>query len=275
MKSILVNLAAHNGTDVAGDYAISLAAAFDAHILGVAFAYVPGLRRSPLHTTAAGMLEEQRRASEKAAQAAASRFDAAARRAALSAASRIMTTTLPGAPDLFGPLARRFDMSVVAQAEPNKIAPEELIIEAALFGSGRPALIVPYIHKDGLKLDRVLLCWDGGRAAARAFGDAMPLLRRATAVDVVAVTTEPPKSDEIAGADVAEMLARHGLAVALRRIGADGIGVANTILNHAADTGANLIVMGGYGHSRLREFVLGGTTREMLAAMTVPTLMSH
>jgi nucleotide-binding universal stress UspA family protein len=273
MKSIIVNLAAGNGS--AGDYAISVAAAFDAHILGVAFAYVPALRRSPPHTTAARALEAQRRESEKAAEAVAARFDAAARRAALSAASRTMTTTLPGAPELFGPLARRFDLSVVGQAEPNRIAPEELIIEAALFDSGHPALIVPYIQKDGLKLDRILLCWDGSRAAARAFADAMPLLKRATAVEVVMVTTEPPKSDEIPGADVAEMLARHGLAVALQRIGAGGIGVANTILNHAADTGANLVVMGAYGHSRLREFVLGGTTRDMLAAMTVPTLMSH
>jgi nucleotide-binding universal stress UspA family protein len=274
MKNIIVNLAVGANNDGAGDYAISIAEASEAHVLGVAFAYVPTIRRS-LTQTAAGLLEAQRLESEKTAQAAADRFEAAARRAGVSAQSRVFTTTLPGAPDLFGPLARRFDLSVVGQAEPNKIAPEELIIEAGLFDSGHPVIVVPYVQRGGLKLNRVMVCWDGGRAAARAFADAMPLLKRAKAVDVVVVTTEAAKSEEIAGADLAQNLARHGLTVELRRIGAAGIGVADTILNCASDTAADLIVMGAYGHSRLREFVLGGTTRALLTSMTVPTLMSH
>jgi len=274
-KNILVNLTVGDGNAPAASYAISVAATFESHLFGVAFAYVPTIGRSVVHTTAARLLEQQGDASKRAAQAAADRFDDAAHRAGLSAGSRVFTTTLPGAPDLFGPLARRFDLSVVGQPEPNKIAPEDLIIEAALFGSGRPVLVVPYIHKDPLKLDRVLVCWDGSREAARALGDAMPLLQRAAAVDVVVVTTERAKSDEIPGADVAQMLARHGLKVELQRIGASGIDIANTILNHAADTAADLIVMGAYGHARLREFVLGGTTRAMLSSMTVPVLMSH
>jgi nucleotide-binding universal stress UspA family protein len=274
MKNVLVNLAAAENDPAAG-YGISLAAAFESHLFGVAFAYVPTLGRSVAHTTAARLLEERGEANKRAAQAAAERFDAAARRAGISAASRVFTTTLPGAPDMFGPLARRFDLSVVGQPEPNKIAPEDLIIEAALFDSGRPVIVVPYIQKNGFKLDRVMVCWDGSRAAARALGDAMPLLRRADAVDIVVVTTEPLKSDEIPGADVAQSLARHELKVALERIGAAGTDVASLILNHAADTSADLIVMGAYGHSRVREFILGGTTRAMLTSMTVPVLMSH
>jgi len=164
---------------------------------------------------------------------------------------------------------------VTAQAEPGKLPARELIIEAALFESGRPVLVVPYIQQEGLKLDRVMVCWDGSREAARALGDAMPLLRRAGAIDVVAVTTERPKSDEIPGADIAQMLAHHDLKVELQRIGAPSIDVANAILNHASDTAADLIVMGAYGHSRLREFVLGGTTRAMLTSMTAPVMMSH
>jgi nucleotide-binding universal stress UspA family protein len=275
MKNILVNLSSHGGNAVAVDYAISVAATFEAHILGVAFAYVPTLGRSVVHTTAARLLEEQSEASRRAAQAAADRFETAARRAGTSATSRVFATTLPGAPDLFGPLARRFDLSVVGQPEPNKIAPEDLIIEAALFDSGRPVIVVPYIHKDPLRLDRMMVCWDGSREAARALGDAIPLLRRAVAVDVVVVTTERPKSAEIPGADVAQMLAHHGLKVDLQRIDAPATDVANAILNQAADTAADLIVMGAYGHSRLREFVLGGTTRAMLTSMTAPALMSH
>jgi nucleotide-binding universal stress UspA family protein len=269
MKNILVNAA--SGNDVAGDYAVSLAAAFEAHVFGAVFAYLPTIRRSIVHPTAARLIEEQR----QTAEAAAARFDEAARRADVSAASQVFAATLLGAPDIFGPLARRFDLSVVRQGQPNKVAPEDLIIEAALFDSGRPVIVVPYVQRPPFKLDRVLVAWDGGRLAARALGDALPLLKRATAVDVVVVTTEPVKSDEIPGADVARMLARYGIAVELREIGAAGISVADTLLNQAAESAADLIVMGGYGRSRLREFVLGGTTRAMLTSMTTPVLMSH
>ena len=184
-------------------------------------------------------------------------------------------TGLAGAGDLFGRIARRFDLSIVAQAEPDNAAPERLIAEAALFESGRPVLIVPYIQKAGLKLDRVMVCWDGSRNAARAIADALPFLARAKAVEVVTVTGEPAKSSDIPAADIAHHLARHGLKVEVERIVAEDIDVASVILSHAADTGTDLIVMGGYGHSRVREFVLGGATRGILTAMTVPVLMSH
>jgi nucleotide-binding universal stress UspA family protein len=139
----------------------------------------------------------------------------------------------------------------------------------------RCSIVVPYVQRDGLKLDRVMVCWDGSRTAARALGDAMPLLARAGNVQVVIVASEPGKSDEIPGADIAHHLARHGLKVELKQIVVHGLDVANTILSHAADSGADFIVMGGYGHSRLREFVLGGATRGILGSMTVPTLISH
>jgi nucleotide-binding universal stress UspA family protein len=133
--------------------------------------------------------------------------------------------------------------------------------------------MVPYIHKDGLKLDRVMVCWDGSRPAARAVADAMPLLTRAGQVDVAIV--EQAKSDEMPGADVAEHLARHGLKVTVQRIARGDLDVKDVLLNYAADSAADLVVMGGYGHSRMREFILGGVTRGMLASMTVPTLLAH
>jgi nucleotide-binding universal stress UspA family protein len=186
-----------------------------------------------------------------------------------------MGGSLAGASENFGAMARRFDLSVVGQAEPGKVAPEELIVEGALFGSGRPVVVVPYIQKSGVRLDRVMVCWDASRAAARAVADAMPLLARAKAVDVVIVASERPKSDEIPGADIGQHLARYNLNVEVKRIVTTETDVANTLLSHAADTAADFIVMGGYGHSRLREFILGGVTRGILASMTVPALMSH
>jgi nucleotide-binding universal stress UspA family protein len=175
---------------------------------------------------------------------------------------------------LFGALARNYDLSIVAQAQPQDDGAESAIIKAALFDSGRPVLVVPYIQKTGLKLDVVAVCWDGSRSAARAVGDALPLLRQAGRVDVV--TVEPrERLNDLPGAQIAEHLARHGLKVELKPLVAPDSDAHSTVLSYVADNGTDLIVMGGYGHSRLREFVLGGMTRNMLTSMTAPVLMSH
>jgi nucleotide-binding universal stress UspA family protein len=120
-----------------------------------------------------------------------------------------------------------------------------------------------------------MVCWDGSRAATRAIADAMPLLKRAKRIEVLIVANERGKHDEIEGVDMGAHLARHGLNVEIKREQIGDIDVADVILSHAADTEASFIVMGGYGHSRLREFVLGGVTRTILQSMTVPVLMSH
>jgi nucleotide-binding universal stress UspA family protein len=176
--------------------------------------------------------------------------------------------------ELFGRIARRFDLSVVRQAEADKPTPDQLIVEAALFDSGRPVLVVPYSLRGGIKLDRVLVCWDGSRSAARAAGDAIPFLKHAKVVEVVIVGDEV-KSSEIPGADIAHHLARHGIKVDVKRIVAPSVFPESVLLSQAADSSADIMVMGGYGHSRWREFVLGGVTRNILSRMTIPTLMSH
>ena len=163
----------------------------------------------------------------------------------------------------------------LGQIESGKEFPEEILPETALFGSGRPVLVVPYIQKAGMKLDRVLVCWDGSRAAARAIGDAMPFLARSKSIDIVTIARNEEPRDEMPGVDIAQHLARHKLKVEFKRIVAKDPDVASIILSTAADLGSDMIVMGGYGHSRLREFVLGGATRGILEAMTVPVLMSH
>jgi nucleotide-binding universal stress UspA family protein len=135
-------------------------------------------------------------------------------------------------------------------------------------------LVVPYIQQGPVKLDRMMLCWDDSSNAARAFADALPLMRRAKTIEVLTIAADD-RPDQLAGADIASHLSRHGLKVELKRIVATETDIASTILSHVADAAADFVVMGGYGHSRLREFVLGGATRGMLQAMTVPTLMSH
>ncbi len=275
IKDLVVNLSLGVTRDPAAEYAISIAEAFDAHICGVAFVYDPIVPPSVMGGIPSEIIDVQRSESEKAATSAIARFEAASKRSSLSSEHRALEASLGGSGDLFGSLARRFDLSVVGQAEPKHGPAQEFVIEGALFGSGRPVVVVPYIHKSALKLDRVLICWDGSRPATRAIADAMPFLQRSQALDVVIVASGREKTDEIPGVDIGEHLARHGLKVEVKRIVATDIDVPNTILSHAADSGADFIVMGGFGHSRLREFVLGGATRGILAAMTVPTLMSH
>jgi nucleotide-binding universal stress UspA family protein len=226
-------------------------------------------------TLSADVLGRVRSENRSAVEAIIAKFDRLANQAGLSAETRALDATFVGASGLFGRIARRFDLSIVGQAEPNKLAPEELIIEAALFESGRPVVVVPYIQKIGLKLDRIMVCWDGGHHAARAIADAMPFLERAKAIHVVIVANDAGKHDEVPGADMAHHLARHGLKVEVKRVVSPDLDVANTLLSYAADTTADFMVMGGYGHSRLREFILGGATRGVLSTMTVPTLMSH
>jgi nucleotide-binding universal stress UspA family protein len=206
----------------------------------------------------------------------ATTFDEATRRAGVSAETRRIETDLGDVPTQFAHIARRLDLSVIGQFEGNRDhRTTNIVLEAALFESGRPVLIVPFIRKDRLKLDHVMVCWDGSRAAARAVADAMPFLTRSGKTSIVVADTQSAKSEDLPGVDIATHLSRHGVNATIERIPVSRIDVSNAILSYAADTGADLIVMGGYGHSRLREFILGGTTRGMLASMTKPTLMSH
>lgn len=275
VKDIIVNLSVGERPGPAGDYAISVAAAFDAHLAGLAFIYDPIVPVSGAGYIPADVIETQERENAAASKAALDRFAAACKRAGVAAEPLTLSASLAGVGEQFSHLARRFDVSIVGQAEPDRSAVEEVIAEAALFESGRPVIIVPYIQKGPLKLDRVMLCWDGSRAATRAIADAVPLLKKAGKVEVVIVTNERGKRDEIEGADMAQHLARHGLNVEVKRTVLGDIDVADVILSHAADVGADFIVMGGYGHSRLREFVLGGVTRSIFKSMTIPVLMSH
>ena len=220
-------------------------------------------------------IEVQRAENTKAAEEAVSRFKQATAKVDLPAETKTIQASLAGAPTVFGRIARAFDLSIAAQAEADRSVTDDLIIEAALFESGRPIIVVPYIQKGGLKLDRVMVCWDGSRTAARALADAMPLLEFAKSVEVVTIANGRNGDAGELTADVGQHLTRHGLKAETRRIAAGGNDVASVLLSHAADSAADLMVMGGYGHSRLREFILGGVTRGILGSMTIPVLMSH
>jgi nucleotide-binding universal stress UspA family protein len=273
IKDIVVNLSISEGA--AGDYAVSVAEKFNAHLAAIAFVYDPIIPVSGTGYVPAEVVDTQVADNQAASKAAVDRFTAAAARAGISAAPVTLNASVAGSGAQFTRIARRFDLAIVGQADPEANSVEELIAEGTLFESGRPMIVVPYIQKAPLKLDRVMVCWDGSRPAARAIADAMPFLEKAGGVQIVIVSNERGKADEIEGADMGQHLARHGLKVDLKRIDGSGIDVADALLSHAADSGADFMVMGGYGHSRLREFVLGGVTHTILRSMTVPVLLSH
>jgi nucleotide-binding universal stress UspA family protein len=171
--------------------------------------------------------------------------------------------------------ARCFDLVIVEQVEPGRPPNMNDLTGALLAESGRPVVVVPGIQRDPARFERFVGAWDGSRAAARALGDAAPLLARAERVEIVATGSAISSQSVVtSGERIARRFARRGVDASFRRIPGDG-DPANILLSHAADMSADMIVAGGYGHSRLREAILGGVTRTLLGSMTVPVFLSH
>lgn len=276
IKDIILHLERDASRDAVRDFAITTAETFAAHLTGVSEAFTAMVPNYILPDFPANILADLLAESETAARSAIERFEAAAKRSGVSAETRLILQSDFGPPRTFSEAARHFDLSVIMQSDDDRGVNNDLLIEATLFDSGRPLVVVPYTERSGLKLDRIVCCWDGSRAAARAINDALPLLRKANGVELFIVANEKTADEQVLrGADIARHLARHDVKVEVETTPAADVDVANVILSHVADCSASLLVMGGYGHSRLREFVLGGATRGILATMTVPVFMSH
>ena len=174
--------------------------------------------------------------------------------------------------------ARYADLLVVGQTDPDSSLPTPTDLpEAVALASGRPVLVVPHIGVTTPPGKTVLLCWNASREAARAASEALPILKAAAKVIVLVIDAKPSPDGHGAepGADAAGWLARHGVKVTVQRDTAADADVGTIILSRAADHAIDLIVMGLYGHSRVREMVLGGASRTLLDSMIVPVLMAH
>jgi nucleotide-binding universal stress UspA family protein len=175
--------------------------------------------------------------------------------------------------------ARYADIAILGQLDPDSGEPDMIRPrpEQVTLASGRPILVVPYAGSFPNLGRRVVIGWNASREAARAVNDAMPLL---TAAEIVSILTIDPREGprahgELPGADISLHLARHGVEAEIERMVSADLPVGEALLSRAADLGADLLVMGAYGHSRARELVLGGATRSLLRSMTLPVLMSH
>lgn len=255
--------------------AVDLARRLEAHVTAVALAVdpiVPGFVVAPLPVE---VIEQARTQAVEVARGATERFRAAAERAGVACETRVAEVLMGGAPEGFVVNCRSTDLVVIGQDDPDRPEPmREAMVETALFEGTAPLLIVPYISRGTMGLDRVMIGWDGSRTAARAVQVAMPLLKMAKKVAVVLVEKAGSNPGQ-PGAELATWLARHGLDVEVTQVEAPDISVADALLDHAADKSFDLLIMGGYGHSRVREFLLGGATRGILATMTIPVLMAH
>jgi nucleotide-binding universal stress UspA family protein len=270
-KTILVHLDERPRRAERLQLGLQLARSFDAHLVAL-FALEGG--RVPSYALAeAGPLVQEielRRRSD-AARAAEDEFRQAERRAQGKAEWRV---SMDDALTAVRVSARYADLVIAGQPEPGELLAKAFAGEL-LLSVGRPVLFVPYAGRFPDAGKRVLIAWNASREAARAVSDALPLLARADSVEVVAFDPRPGEHGEVPGADMALFLARHGVKAIAARQSVPGTDIGSQILSRAADLNADLVVMGGYGHSRMRELVLGGATRSMLEAMTVPVLMSH
>ena len=171
---------------------------------------------------------------------------------------------------------RGADLTIVGQANPEEgvFGTPRSLAEDLVFASGGPVLVVPYVGAE-VSLRRVLVAWNGSREAARALRNSLPLLARAEQVTLLAVDPDEMVEAYAAPAEICARLARHGIKAEPAKVVPDDLDPGEMLLSQAADLGAELIVMGAWGHSRLRETVLGGVTRTVMRHMTVPVLMSH
>jgi nucleotide-binding universal stress UspA family protein len=171
--------------------------------------------------------------------------------------------------------ARLRDLTVVPVPDGDSL--QRSYAEAIIFGSGRPTLIVPHVRKRAgqFELNTVVVAWDFSRPAARAVADAQPILNKAKQVRVVTVTNEKSIDTKRSGAELAKHLAHHGVNVVLDTVDAAGRKIGDVLESYATSRNADVLVMGAYGHSRIRDFILGGATQSMIAKPPLPIFLSH
>jgi nucleotide-binding universal stress UspA family protein len=276
-KNLLVNIPTERSPQPVIDGAISLATRLHARIDAVSVGHeipnMPFLVEGGAAVATISKVEHERALGR--AHAALGVFEAEARRAGIAYSCRAITELQAEAAAILGATARLYDLTVVAQPEFERDSFDNTLAQEILFQSGGPVLFMPYTFRGTFHAGRIGICWDGSRLAARAVRDAMPLLEQAEAITILTVNEARSVPADASAAHLVRYLARLGVPTKIAGVTTETANIQSSILSSAADESINCLVMGGYGHSRLKETVFGGVTREMLESMTVPTLMSH
>jgi nucleotide-binding universal stress UspA family protein len=274
-KDILVTLTSYpEPTPVSAvEDAVSVAAVLGAHIAALScemHVQVPGHFISGSVVGLPGVIAGEADKSRRNAQDLLAAFEAAAEKSGVSRESILQKCETFEVPGLFVEYDRLRDLTIMPESSDRWYA------EAVIFGSGKPTLVLPQGPRSRpFQLGTVAVAWDFSRAAARAVSDALPLLEKAKKVRVVTVLNEKLLDKKHSAEELSKNLSRHGIDVVLDRVDAGGRRIGDVLESYAASHASDVLVMGAYGHSRLREFVLGGATNSLLSKPPLPILFSH
>lgn len=254
--------------------AVSIAAALDAHIAAICcevHVEVPGHFLPGSIVNLPGVIAGEAENSRNNAKNLLAAFAAAADKAGVPHELILEKSLTYEVPDLLVDYARLRDLTIMPVPEH-----DQWYADAVIFGSGRPTLILPAAPRPrAFQLGTLAIAWDFSRAAARAVSDAVPVLEKAKHVRVVTVVNEKALDTKHSAEELAKNLARHGVDVVLDKIDAGGKPIGEVLESYVLSQGVDLLAMGAYGHSRLREFVLGGATNSLLSRPPLPILFSH
>lgn len=278
-KTILVHVDGSRHANRRIAIAAKLAALYDAHLVGVALTGLPEFFYNPMMLDPVDpALEPLLKVPRERAAAALANFEGIARQFhAGSLETRLEENESARGISL---QARYCDLVVLGQFDPDdpESSTRDDFAETVMLESAVPVLMIPFASAVAGTGQRALVSWDAGKEAVRAVHYALPMLQRAAQVDVAVFDPEtlPASSRAVPDKDILEWLGRHGVAAKVRRQQTAGdIDIGKALLSLAADLGSDLLVMGCYGHTRFREVLLGGVTREILRSMTLPVLMAH
>lgn len=258
------------------DAAIALALPLEAHVAALAIAGQPSLDYGAGVGFGTEVILSEMQAAREEAETRAKSLGEAISRAGVSGEHRHAARSFAGIADEVGRQGRLADLVLFGRDDTGSIAgvPAK-IADGALFETGRPALMIPPGWGDRAVGRRIAIAWDLSREASRAVASALPLIAGADRVSVALADPEPGTFGDEPGADIAVSLSRHNSAVAVDRLPGMGRSVAETLIGHATDMDADLIVLGAYGHARLTEALFGGVTRDMMKTSPLPLLLAH
>jgi nucleotide-binding universal stress UspA family protein len=222
-----------------------------------------------------GMIAAERSRSIGNARDLVNLFDTSSAKFGVASDHTIERSLASHIPEIVTEYARLRDLTIIPVGEPGGF--QRYILESVIFGSGRPVLILPGTPKRRAEigLDRIGVAWDFSRPAARAVADALPLLQRAKTVRVVTITNEKTIDPRRSGSELARHLACHGVEVVLEKEDVGGRTISQALEGYASARDLDILVMGAYGHSRVRDFILGGATKSMVSDPPLPVLLSH
>jgi nucleotide-binding universal stress UspA family protein len=260
---------------------VDLAAAWGAHMSAIAFRIVPKASANPLRHVLidiAAVVANESNTSLADAERMLEIFRSAARQRHVPATAILETCELSTVPRVLVEHSRLRDLAIMAVPADDYLASYDLNLfaETMVFDSGHPALVLPQASMDRHPAcERIVVAWDGSRPASRAIADALPLLEAAKAVRILTVANKKTAAAIRSAPALREHLAAHGVAAVVDTVTSRGRGIGAVFADYATEQAIDLIVMGAYGHSRLRDFILGGATRSLLAAPPTPLFLSH